>query len=185
MLFLVVGILGTIIYVGRITQLLNRNYLTGFEANSLILQAVLTAVVAAPALVAAMIAVASLRSQERIQKELRRPILDMEVVSPLKPGASQYDTVVTVKITNLGPGPAMDTQVTLRAIGVDSKSIVVGLIGAGAVTEAEISISVQLIGQKTEIVTTYVDLFGLNWISSRTYAAFPANVGASTVYRVD
>ena len=185
MLFLVVGILGTIIYVGRITQLLNQNYLTGFEANSLILQAVLTAVVAAPALVAAMIAIASLRSQERIQKESHRPILDVGVVSPFKTGSSQYETVVRVKVTNLGPGPAMDTQVTLSAIGVAPTSVMVGLIGAGAVTEVEIAISVQLTGQKTEIVTTCVDLFGLNWISSRTYTAFPANVGAATVHCVD
>lgn len=176
------GALGIVMYVWRVSNLLRQNYLTSYEANTLILQAVLTPVVAAPALAAALIGVASLRAQQRVQKEARRPILDAGITSPLRAGSSQYEKIVIVKVTNIGPGPAMDAKVELKAIGVTPKSASIGVLGPGASAEAEISITIQTIGQKAEIVATCVDLFGSNWISIRTYAAFPANIGPARIF---
>lgn len=171
----------------RVSQLLGQGQLRPFEATSLILQAVLAPLIAAPALAAALIGVATLRAHHRVQREARRPILDLRLTSALTTGASQYERSGTISITNLGPGPAIDVYVQIGAIGSSPESIPVGVVGsetsgASSSVQTKIVVPIKVVGQPVQLTATYLDLFNNTWESVRIYTSFPTDEGPLEVH---
>jgi len=172
-------------FVLKVSQLFEQKVLNPFEATSLIVQAILAPLTAAPVLAAVLIAVASLRAQQKVQKDARRAIVDVRLISPLKAGATQYERLGTVNVTNLGPGPAMDVNVEVWVLGISPIPRNVGVLGPQGSTDAsvttEISLPTEIFGQNVQLIAKYIDLFSSGWKSVRIYTSFPAGEGPLTV----